>query len=88
MFFLRRAARLQAQLPYSTLRLFLLSAFILLLAGFDMGARAATIDVPLHGDFQAALDAAQPGDVIVLAAGASYMGTFTLPYKTGTGTQA
>ncbi|HJR07927.1 MAG TPA: hypothetical protein VJ842_11765, partial [Pyrinomonadaceae bacterium] len=88
MVFLRRAARLQAQLPYLTLRLFFLSAFILLLAGFDTGVRAATINVPANGDFQAALDAAQPGDEIVLAAGALYMGPFTLPYKTGTGTDA
>ncbi|HYP00547.1 MAG TPA: hypothetical protein VER76_10195, partial [Pyrinomonadaceae bacterium] len=83
MVFLRRAARLQAQLPVSTLRLFFIFAFILLLAAFDTGTRAGTINVPVHGDFQAALDAAQPGDEIVLAAGALYMGPFTLPYKTG-----
>ncbi|HEV8510995.1 MAG TPA: hypothetical protein VGQ48_11150, partial [Gemmatimonadales bacterium] len=45
----------------------------------------ATINVPAGGDFQAALDSAQPGDQILLAAGATYTGSFTLPVKTGTG---
>jgi hypothetical protein len=35
------------------------------------------------GDFQAALDTAQPGDVITLAAGATYTGNFTLRNKPG-----
>ena len=34
-------------------------------------------------DLQRALDAAQPGDVILLQPGARYAGTFTLPKKTG-----
>ena len=42
-----------------------------------------TISVPSGGDFQAALNAAQPGDQIVLQAGASYRGPFTLPAKSG-----
>ncbi|HKP72948.1 MAG TPA: hypothetical protein VJT82_08425 [Pyrinomonadaceae bacterium] len=87
MVFLRRAEKLQAQLPYSTLRFFLF-AFILLLAGANERTQAAQINVPAHGDLQAALDAAQPGDQIVLEAGASYLGPFTLPYKAGTGTDA
>ncbi|WP_284352990.1 hypothetical protein, partial [Roseisolibacter agri] len=33
------------------------------------------------GDLQAALDAAQPGDVITLANGATYAGNFVLPSK-------
>jgi hypothetical protein len=45
--------------------------------------QAATIAVPAGGDLQAALNAAQPGDTIVLEAGATYMGTFTLPVKSG-----
>jgi len=45
----------------------------------------ATISVPAGGDFQAALNSAQPGDQIVLAAGATYTGPFTLPVKPGTG---
>lgn len=44
-----------------------------------------TIAVPAGGDVQAALDAAQPGDVITLQAGATFTGPFTLPNKTGTG---
>jgi hypothetical protein len=45
---------------------------------------AATITVPAGGDFQAALYAAQPGDTIVLQAGATYTGNFKLPAKNGT----
>jgi len=44
-----------------------------------------TITVGAGGNFQAALDKAQPGDVITLAAGASYSGPFTLPVKSGAG---
>ena len=43
------------------------------------------INVPAGGDFQAALDAANPGDMIILQAGATYSGTFTLRNKPGTG---
>src|SRR2546428_12397598 len=42
------------------------------------------IDVPPGGDLQTALDQAQPGDTIRLAAGATYTGWVTLPPKTGT----
>jgi hypothetical protein len=45
----------------------------------------ATITVPAGGDFQAALNAAQPGAQILLQAGATYVGPFTLPAKSGTG---
>lgn len=41
------------------------------------------INVSATGDFQAALEAAQPGDDIVLTAGAVYTGPFTLPQKGG-----
>lgn len=37
------------------------------------------------GDFQAALNAAQPGDEIVLANGATFTGNYTLNPKTGSG---
>src|SRR5437870_2460782 len=43
------------------------------------------IAVSARGDFQAALNAANPGDVITLQAGATYTGPFTLPAKAGTG---
>src|SRR3989442_7327869 len=42
---------------------------------------AAIITVPSGGDLQAAINAAQPGDTIVLQAGATYIGTFWLPNK-------
>ena len=42
-----------------------------------------TITVGVGGNFQAALDKAQPGDVITLAAGANYTGPFRLPVKSG-----
>src|SRR3989442_2774577 len=49
------------------------------------GARAATIRLGPAGDLQAALNAARPGDTIVLQAGAAYAGPFTLPRKIGSG---
>jgi hypothetical protein len=47
-------------------------------------ATAATTSVPAGGDLQGALDAAQPGDTILLAAGATYVGNFVLPVHGGT----
>jgi hypothetical protein len=44
-----------------------------------------TIAVPAGGNLQAALDAAQPGDVVALAAGATFVGNFTLRAKSGAG---
>ncbi len=44
-----------------------------------------TIAVAAGGNFQEALNQAQPGDVITLQAGASFTGNFTLPAKTGSG---
>lgn len=46
-------------------------------------ASAATLSVPAGGDLQAALQAAQPGDVIELEPGATYTGNFRLPVKSG-----
>jgi len=42
-------------------------------------------NVPAGADLQAAVDAAQPGDTLMLAAGATYRGPITLPLKTGEG---
>ena len=42
---------------------------------------AATINVAAGGDFQAALNSAHAGDVIMLAAGATFQGPFLLPVK-------
>src|SRR5205807_2531733 len=43
------------------------------------------IAVPAGGDVQAALNSANPGDVITLAAGATFTGPFVLPNKPGAG---
>ena len=51
---------------------------------FTASAFALTINVPAGGDFQAALNSAQAGDVILLAAGASFQGPFVLPPNSGT----
>ena len=45
---------------------------------------ASTLSVPSGGDLQAAINAAQPGDTILIAAGATFVGPFTLPNKSGT----
>ena len=44
-------------------------------------------DVPAGGDFQAALDGANPGDTIMLAAGATFTGNFVLRAKSASATQ-
>jgi hypothetical protein len=44
-----------------------------------------TINVPAGGNFQQALNNAVPGNTIVLEAGATYVGPYTLPNKTGAG---
>jgi hypothetical protein len=46
---------------------------------------AATISVGAGGDFQAALNNARGGDVIMLAAGATFRGPFELPANSGSG---
>src|SRR5437899_10917656 len=51
----------------------------------DVRATGRTIAVPAGGNFQAVLNAAQPGDVITLEAGGTFHGPFTLPKKNGPG---
>ena len=76
---------------YGTLRLlrssFQLSLVLLFIALFTAAregeVRAATLNVPAGGDLQSALNAAQPGDTILLQPGATYTGPFTLPVKSG-----
>ena len=43
----------------------------------------ATLNVAAGGDLQAALNAANPGDTVVLEAGATFTGNFVLPAKGG-----
>ena len=62
-------------------RVYASAAFLLLLTSTPLAA--ATHNVPAGGDLQAALNAAQPGDVITLAPGATYTGNFRLPVKNG-----
>src|SRR2546422_520314 len=45
----------------------------------------SVINVAAGGDFQAALNAAAPGSIIVLQAGAALTGNFTLPANPGPG---
>ena len=46
-------------------------------------AEASTTLVKAGGNLQAAINAAQPGDTILLQAGATFKGNFTLPVKPG-----
>ncbi|HEX8352522.1 MAG TPA: hypothetical protein VF611_06480, partial [Pyrinomonadaceae bacterium] len=67
-----------------------LQAFPLLLLLFIIAqsagtARAATRTLGAGASLQQALDAAQPGDTLVLEAGAVFVGPFTLPNKQGDG---
>jgi hypothetical protein len=52
--------------------------------GWTVSASAATLTVNAGGNLQAAIDAAKPGDTIVLQAGATFAGSFKLPAKGGT----
>jgi hypothetical protein len=47
-------------------------------------ATAANIVVRANDDLQEAIDRARPGDVLLLEAGATYVGSFVLPVKNGT----
>lgn len=58
----------------------LVAASIAMLAG---SAAAATINVHAGDNLQTALNAAQPGDVLMLQAGATFIGNFVLPVKVG-----
>lgn len=56
-----------------------------LLACGVVSADAATIYVSEGDNLQTALDAAKPGDTILLQEGAEFVGNFVLPVKTGEG---
>ena len=63
----------------------ILNAFVTfsILFTFASAAFGATLVVPAGGDLQAAINSASSGDTIVLEAGATYRGPFTLPAKAG-----
>ena len=50
---------------------------------FHTAAHADTIQVRAGDNLQAAINAAQPGDVLMLQAGATFSGNFVLPVKAG-----
>ncbi len=54
-----------------------------LISEAKISVTGATIFVRAGGNFQSALDRAKAGDTIILQAGASFTGSFTLPNKTG-----
>src|SRR5215813_13950549 len=58
-------------------------AFAVLCGALTARAEAATLTVSAGGDLQAAINAAKPGDTILLAAGATFTGSFSLPAKNG-----
>jgi hypothetical protein len=66
-------------------RLVSITALSTVVGGFAATAAAESRRVPAGGNLQAVLDAAQPGDVILLAAGATYSGNFVLRKKIGEG---
>jgi len=64
---------------------FYIACLVLLFAvSFPSITKGATITVPAGGNLQSAIDAAQPGDTIILQAGTVYMGPIMLPVKSGT----
>ncbi|MEA2692436.1 MAG: hypothetical protein QOJ16_1823 [Acidobacteriota bacterium] len=64
------------------------SLALLALLGSAPALRATTTNVAAGANLQAAIDAAQPGDTLLLQAGATFTGPITLRYKVGTGTDA
>ncbi len=59
------------------------SLLAMLLSCRAMAVDAATIYVATGGNLQQALNAAQPGDTILLQEGAEFVGNFVLPVKSG-----
>ena len=65
--------------PNQAVRLFLTALATVLLLSPVASRQLTAVRVPDGGDLQAALDAAKPGDLILLAAGGRYTGNFILP---------
>ncbi|HEX8853276.1 MAG TPA: hypothetical protein VF754_07300, partial [Pyrinomonadaceae bacterium] len=71
-------------LAYTLLRFAIISLLALyMFAVASMEADAATWNVTAGADLQSVINAAQPGDTILLEAGTVFVGPFTLPKKTG-----
>jgi hypothetical protein len=66
------------------LRVVIAAAMLAVSTGGAAGQTGSTIVVGAGGDLQAALNQAQPGQVVQLQAGATFDGNFVLPTKTGT----
>jgi PKD repeat protein len=64
-------------------RVSVLVVLMIVAASASLGAQ--TIYVGAGGNLQQALNAAQPGDTVLLQEGAEFVGNFVLPVKTGTG---
>src|SRR5260370_26339485 len=62
-------------------RNYFILVFLMVLIGWSQAGSAGTIVVPDGGDLQAALNAAQCGDSVVLQAGATWDGEFRLPNR-------
>ncbi len=60
-----------------------ISPYLVFISAAVQTVFAATVNVPAGGNLQSALNAAQPGDTIVLASGASYVGNFYLAPNPG-----
>jgi hypothetical protein len=73
---------LESFVKIHTVRTLLLAVSLSVGSSAPMAAQAI-VNVPPGGDLQAAIDAAQPGDTIVLAPGATYAGNFVLRAKPG-----
>src|SRR5262245_21815248 len=58
--------------------------FILGATAIALHAEGATVTVQSGDNLQTALNAAQPGDTLMLEAGATFVGNFVLPVKNGT----
>jgi len=67
----------------SSVKAFRSAALCVLSMCWAGAATAATLTVNAGGDLQGALNAAKPGDTIVLQAGATFTGNYKLPAKSG-----
>ena len=72
-------------MKYHGVRVAAAVALLAVSAGRATGQTVSPIVVAAGGNLQAALDQAQPGQVVQVQAGATFTGNFILPVKTGTG---